>query len=119
LEASVEYADRVRGEAMVPWGVAEARRLGVEQVLLDAGGHVSPVWRPYEGTGSRPFDIPVSALVPGIPGTLNMRHPDACQALLDAADGRACRFRVLSHLDDFVILCPRTSVAGLGSCSCR
>jgi 2-polyprenyl-6-methoxyphenol hydroxylase-like FAD-dependent oxidoreductase len=93
FEASVEYADRVRGETMVPWGVAEARRLGVEQVLLDAGGHVSPVWRRYEGTGSRPFDIPISALVPGIPGTLNMRHPDACQALLDAAVGAGAVLR--------------------------
>ena len=42
LESSVEYEDRVRGEAMMPWGVKEARDLGVEQVLLDAGAHVAP-----------------------------------------------------------------------------
>jgi 2-polyprenyl-6-methoxyphenol hydroxylase-like FAD-dependent oxidoreductase len=43
LEATEEYRDRVRGEAMQAWGVKEARDLGVEQVLLDAGAHISPV----------------------------------------------------------------------------
>ena len=27
LEQTVEYEDRVRGESMMPWGVAEARAL--------------------------------------------------------------------------------------------
>jgi 2-polyprenyl-6-methoxyphenol hydroxylase-like FAD-dependent oxidoreductase len=40
LERSTEYRDRVRGENMQPWGVAEAQRLGVLDVLLDAGGNV-------------------------------------------------------------------------------
>ena len=84
LEASLEYQDRVRGESIVPWGVKEARELGVAQVLLDAGAHVAPVWRRY-AAGSEPFDIPVSLLVPGVDGTLNLRHPAACQALADAA----------------------------------
>ena len=30
-------------------------------------------------------DIPMAMMVPDIPGSLNLRHPDACQALLDAA----------------------------------
>ena len=47
LEQSEVYEDRVRGEAMVPWGVAEARQLGVEQVLLDAGARVSETWINY------------------------------------------------------------------------
>ena len=42
LEASTEYEDRVRGESMHTWGVNEARELGVESVLLDAGAHVAP-----------------------------------------------------------------------------
>jgi 2-polyprenyl-6-methoxyphenol hydroxylase-like FAD-dependent oxidoreductase len=85
LEASTRYSDRVRGESMQAWGVAEARRLGVEQVLLDAGAHVSPLWKQYaEGVGEA-GDIPMSMMVPDIPGCLNLRHPDACQALVDAA----------------------------------
>ena len=85
LEASAEFADRVRGESMQAWGVKEARNLGVEQVLLDAGAHVSPVWKQYmEGAGAI-GDIPMAMMIPDIPGSLNLRHPDACQALLDAA----------------------------------
>ncbi len=85
LEASTEFADRVRGESIQAWGVKEARDLGVEQVLLDAGAHITPVWKQYaEGAGDV-RDIPVAMMIPDIPGTLNLRHPDACQALLDAA----------------------------------
>jgi flavin-dependent dehydrogenase len=48
LEASLEFEDRVRGESMLPWGVAEPRELGVEQILLDAGARVSPTWIHYD-----------------------------------------------------------------------
>ncbi len=85
LEASVEYQDRVRGESMVPWGVREARTLGVEDVLLDAGAHVATAWDRYaEGIGAR-SPLPVGMILEGVSGSLNLRHPDACQALLDAA----------------------------------
>jgi 2-polyprenyl-6-methoxyphenol hydroxylase-like FAD-dependent oxidoreductase len=87
LEASTEFADRVRGESMQAWGVKEARELGVEQVLLDAGAHITAVWKQYmEGTGDV-GDIPMAMMIPDIPGSLNLRHPDACQVLLDAAAG--------------------------------
>jgi 2-polyprenyl-6-methoxyphenol hydroxylase-like FAD-dependent oxidoreductase len=85
LEASEQFEDRVRGESMQLWGVQEARELGVEQVMLDAGAHVSPVWRRYSPGTEVTGEIPVGMLVPGIDGTLNLRHPTACQALLDAA----------------------------------
>jgi 2-polyprenyl-6-methoxyphenol hydroxylase-like FAD-dependent oxidoreductase len=87
LEASTKFEDRVRGEQMQVWGVKEARELGVEQVLLDAGAHVTQLWRQYDEGAPEPAEIPVSIMVPGVEGTLNLRHPDACQALLDAATG--------------------------------
>jgi flavin-dependent dehydrogenase len=40
LERQVTYRDKVRGELMVPWGVIEARRLGLEVVLLAGGGYM-------------------------------------------------------------------------------
>ena len=85
LEATTEFPDRVRGESMQCWGVVEARELGVERVLLDAGAHISPVWNQYTEGSQEPAPIPMCLLVPGIDGTLNLRHPDACQALIDAA----------------------------------
>jgi 2-polyprenyl-6-methoxyphenol hydroxylase-like FAD-dependent oxidoreductase len=87
LEATDVFADRVRGESMQPWGVREARTLGVEQVLLDAGAHTTLEWRIYtEGFGVTGV-LPVGMMIPEIPGSLNLRHPTACQALLDAAAG--------------------------------
>ena len=85
LESSEQYEDRVRGETMLPWGVREARDLGLEQVLLDAGAHVAPTWLQYVEGFAEPTMLPMSMMIDGIPGTLNMRHPDACQALIDAA----------------------------------
>jgi 2-polyprenyl-6-methoxyphenol hydroxylase-like FAD-dependent oxidoreductase len=85
LEATTEYEDRVRGESMQAWGLKEARDLGVESVMRDAGAHIAPVWKQYmEGVGEA-GEIPMSLMVEGIPGTLNLRHPIACQALVDAA----------------------------------
>lgn len=85
LESTVEYEDRVRGETMLPWGVMEARNVGVEQVLLDAGAHVAPAWLQYVEGLDDPTVLPMSMMLEGVPGTLNMRHPDACQAIADAA----------------------------------
>jgi len=85
LEASVEFEDRVRGESMHVWGVAEARELGVEGVLLAAGAHVAPMWKQYVQGEPQPTEVPMSIMLPGIDGTLNLQHPVACQALLDAA----------------------------------
>src|SRR5439155_10838726 len=85
LEASEEFEDRVRGESMQVWGVKESRDLGVEDVMLAAGAHIAPVWKQYvEGIGEA-GDIPMAVMIEGIPGTLNLRHPTACQALIDAA----------------------------------
>jgi 2-polyprenyl-6-methoxyphenol hydroxylase-like FAD-dependent oxidoreductase len=39
LERETRFKDRVRGENMVPWGVAAARCLGLVDDLLAAGGH--------------------------------------------------------------------------------
>ena len=86
LEASTEFVDRVRGESMQAWGVKEARELGVERIMLDAGAHVTPAWRQYFAESTETRDIPMAMMVPEIPGSLNLRHPIACQALLDAAE---------------------------------
>jgi menaquinone-9 beta-reductase len=92
LESSVEYEDRVRGETMLPWGVREAQNVGVEQVLLDAGAHVAPTWLQYVEGLDDPTVLPMSMMVEGVPGTLNIRHPDACQALADAATAAGATF---------------------------
>jgi 2-polyprenyl-6-methoxyphenol hydroxylase-like FAD-dependent oxidoreductase len=53
--------------------------------MLAAGAHITPVWKQYNEGGGEPAAIPMAMMVPDIPGTLNLRHPVACQALVDAA----------------------------------
>jgi len=99
LEQSEVYEDRVRGESMMPWGVAEARALGIEQVLLDAGAHIAPTWRNYH-LPDQAEEIPAGMIIPGVNGSLNLRHPDACAALEAAArDAGATVVRGTRDLD--------------------
>lgn len=89
LEKSLVHQDRVRGEFLVPWGVDEARKLGVIDVLLAAGGHYTPFSIPYgegilpEAARARPFDL--GQLLPDVPGAMTFGHPHLCQALDEAA----------------------------------
>ncbi len=89
LERTTEFPDRTRGEWIAPWGVLEARRLGVEDVLRRARGHVIRRHITYEP--ETPHDVAeaaaldLSMMAPGVEGALTQRHPDACQALFDAA----------------------------------
>jgi len=42
LERENEFKDRVRGEALVPWGVGEAQKLGIYDLLKQSCGHEQP-----------------------------------------------------------------------------
>ena len=89
LEASVEYVDRVRGEEMCPWGVAEAKELGVLQTLLDADARTTETWVHYDSLVptevSLTNPIPMGLMLPEVAGSLNLRHPEACAALANQA----------------------------------
>lgn len=95
LERQTAYRDKVRGEVFLPWGAAEARALGLEQVLLDAGGGYATrygrfeEWIPPDEAESRA--IPLDQLLPGVPGSLNVGHPQACEALVGAAEAAGAR----------------------------
>jgi menaquinone-9 beta-reductase len=95
LEAARHYRDRVRGESLLAWGVREARCLGAEQILLAAGAHLTTQWVRYSpevpAATARAQPIPVGRLIPGIAGSLNIRHPDACAALATAAEAAGAR----------------------------
>jgi 2-polyprenyl-6-methoxyphenol hydroxylase-like FAD-dependent oxidoreductase len=47
LEKSIAHVDRVRGEFIVPWGVAEAKALGILDVLENAGANDTVRSIPY------------------------------------------------------------------------
>jgi 2-polyprenyl-6-methoxyphenol hydroxylase-like FAD-dependent oxidoreductase len=89
LEASIDYEDKVRGEEMCPWGGAEAQELGVYQALLDSDARISPEVVHYDSLVppevSLTHAIPANVVVPGVPGLVNLRHPEACAALAKQA----------------------------------
>jgi 2-polyprenyl-6-methoxyphenol hydroxylase-like FAD-dependent oxidoreductase len=89
LERSTVYRDLVRGEWMAPWGVVEAKRLGLYDDLMAAGGHHLRRHLTY-GDTIDPADaqanaLPIGAMVPGVDGPLCIGHPAHCELLERAA----------------------------------
>jgi 2-polyprenyl-6-methoxyphenol hydroxylase-like FAD-dependent oxidoreductase len=90
LERSLVHRDRIRGEYLAAWGVDEARRSGLLDVLAAAGGRYAPLNIPY-GEGTTPAEARARVLdyrkvMPSVPGPMVFGHPTACQALDDAAE---------------------------------
>ncbi len=89
LERTSQHEDRVRGEYVPPWGVEEAHRLNVLDVLLAAGGHFVKRSVGYgediEPSAAEARAIPLNQMLPGVGGSLTFGHPQACTALNDAA----------------------------------
>lgn len=94
LEKTTAFKDMVRGEWIAPWGVVEAKRTGLYEVLTTANDYHIPRHIEY-GDGLDPAEGEARALglglLPGIPGPLSVGHPQACQALLDAASTAGAR----------------------------
>lgn len=90
LERQRSYRDRVRGEYMAPWGVLEARALGLEDVIrstraVDARYSVAydELVDPFAAEAGKRDN---STIFPGVAGGLCASHPETCQALADDAE---------------------------------
>lgn len=85
LERDIEPVDRVRGEYMVPWGVAELKRLGLLDCLTSAGGIFLKRSVPYDentpGDTALSFVFDLTSIYPEVPGSFCMGHPAMCAAL--------------------------------------
>lgn len=87
LERQTDYADRVKGECLLAWGVEEAKQLGLYELLVErAGGHSIPRWSPYSEM-SGPAGWPAIELGSYREGAhaLDFRHPAACEVFAAAA----------------------------------
>src|SRR5207237_3912475 len=73
LERETQFKDRVRGENMLPWGVGAAKRLGVYETLIGAGGQPAPRWEFYL-MGNQTPTRDLSATTPNGDSALNMFH---------------------------------------------
>jgi menaquinone-9 beta-reductase len=84
VEAEPAFRDRVRGEGLHPWGLAEAERLGVLDVLRAAPAQTVSYWDTYLG-GMQLERRDIARTSPsGLPG-FNVHHPELEAALLTAA----------------------------------
>ena len=84
IEREIEFKDRIRGEAMHPWGVIEAQRLGIFDALRDTCGHVCDRWKTYF-MGELMTDRDLPATNPHGVGELHFYHPRMQETLITLA----------------------------------
>jgi menaquinone-9 beta-reductase len=84
LERESRFKDRVRGEQMHPWGVAEARELGIYGLLRASCGHELPWWDAYAGP-ERTMHRDLPNTTPQRAGEFTYYHPAMQEILLQAA----------------------------------
>jgi menaquinone-9 beta-reductase len=79
LEREQQFKDRVRGEYLSPWGVAEARLLGIYEMMRDQCGTDAPIvdmgFGPRDLMGTTPQQLPA----------LGFCHPEMQEVLLASA----------------------------------
>lgn len=97
LEREPRFVDRVRGDVMYPWGVAEARRLGLGEVL-EAAARPLRYWQTHVAglPAARPRDLAAewaardaveagAGVVSGGETAVTFFHPELQEALILAA----------------------------------
>lgn len=92
LEREARFKDRVRGENMLPWGVAAAKRVGLYDDLVAAGGHVAPNWCQYSMGQALPTRD-LRATTPGGDSMLNIFHPVLQEAVIARASAAGADVR--------------------------
>lgn len=84
VEREARFRDRVRGDALFPWGVVEMTRLGLADLLPASGAHPLPRWQTYDNrVPGEPYDwrtdVPTEDVVWGV------NHPGLQEALFAEA----------------------------------
>jgi 2-polyprenyl-6-methoxyphenol hydroxylase-like FAD-dependent oxidoreductase len=105
LERETIYPDRVRGEWIAPWGVAEFKRLGLLDLLYENGAiHVErnvpydENWAP-DVAEQRALDF--TKLLPEIRGPLCIGHPTMCNVF--SASAKAAGAEVLNGVKEIEV----------------
>lgn len=85
IEREVRFRDRVRGETIHPWGVADARALGIADLLLETCGQEVRWWRSSAVAAPAVQERDLVATNPHRAGELTFHHPQMQETLLRAA----------------------------------
>jgi 2-polyprenyl-6-methoxyphenol hydroxylase-like FAD-dependent oxidoreductase len=92
LERERQFRDRVRGEILSSWGVAELRTLGLYELLRDGCGHELPLFDTSLGPGHLEHRDLVATTPMQAPG-LSFYHPRMQEVLLAAATAAGAEVR--------------------------
>jgi 2-polyprenyl-6-methoxyphenol hydroxylase-like FAD-dependent oxidoreductase len=87
FEKETEFRDRVRGEAVAPWGVAEAKELGIADLLLETCAKEVPFFE--TGTGLRNLPETTPQKLPAY----GYCHPEMQETLLAEAERAGAEVR--------------------------
>jgi 2-polyprenyl-6-methoxyphenol hydroxylase-like FAD-dependent oxidoreductase len=89
LESEKQFKDRVRGEGIVPWGVAEAHELGIYGLLKETCAHEVPQVEGGTGSGLRDLRTTTPQQLP----LLSFPHYVMQETLLAAAENAGAEVR--------------------------
>src|SRR5213080_4833424 len=92
VERERRFADRVRGEVLMPWGVAEARALGIEALLRARCGHELQ-WSDMFFAGMQVTHRDLAATTPQETAWFSFYHPAMQEVLLEAAGAAGAEIR--------------------------
>ncbi len=86
IERDTAFRDRVRGEQMAAWGAADAKALGVFDILKDSCGHLVDLWATHIGPmaigAARKLSESTAAGMPNV----TFYHPEMQEVLIGAAE---------------------------------
>jgi menaquinone-9 beta-reductase len=88
VEREKQFKDRIRGECMMPWGVAEAQRVGIHDLLMERCAHENP----YVASLGRPTRDFRTTTLPRLPA-LTFYHPAMQEVVLEAARSAGAEVR--------------------------
>ncbi len=91
LERETEFRDRIRGESLQPWGVAEIRKLGVAEALGAAATELR--WFEQSINGERAFRRDLVATTIPAEAMWGIYHPDMQEKLLTLAAAAGAEVR--------------------------
>ena len=97
VERETQFKDRVRGEALSPWGVAEARALGLFDLLQERCGHMLRYWKVYAG-GNPVVSRDLWTTTLQKTGWFTFYHPEMQEAVVDAARQAGADVRRGAHV---------------------
>jgi 2-polyprenyl-6-methoxyphenol hydroxylase-like FAD-dependent oxidoreductase len=116
LEREKEFRDRIRGECLQPWGVGEARQLGVAEILRGCSNEMR--WAQVAINGHVAMKRDFTVTTPQASGMWGFYHPQAQEALLGAAAAAGAKVRrgaTVEHIEPGI--CPKVRIAQDGGSS--